>query len=39
MKEYKIFEPEDIYSVIYEGWALEDIRKFPGITPTGTLCK
>lgn len=30
-----MFEPEDMYTVVFEGWALDDLITFPGFTPTG----
>jgi hypothetical protein len=28
-------EPEDLYTVVFEPWALEDLEPFVGYTPTG----
>ena len=28
-------EPEDLYTVVFEPWALEDLETFRGYTPTG----
>jgi len=30
LKKYQFFEPEEMYTVIYEGWALEDFQTYPG---------
>ncbi|EAS07366.4 hypothetical protein TTHERM_00568030 (macronuclear) [Tetrahymena thermophila SB210] len=35
LKKYQMFEPEDMYTVVFEGWALDDLITFPGFTPTG----
>ncbi len=34
-REYQIMEPEDLYTVVFEPWALEDLETFRGYTPTG----
>lgn len=34
-KKYVVVEPDDIYTLLLEPWALEDINPFPGFTPTG----
>ena len=33
--QYLFIEPEDIYTILYEGWALEDLTPFVGFNPTG----
>jgi hypothetical protein len=34
--KYSIIEPEDMYTMVYEAWALEDsIFPFVGMSPTG----
>eukprot|EP01017_Pseudomicrothorax_dubius_P031369 TRINITY_DN3999_c0_g1_i4.p1 TRINITY_DN3999_c0_g1~~TRINITY_DN3999_c0_g1_i4.p1 ORF type:complete len:251 (-),score=72.47 TRINITY_DN3999_c0_g1_i4:112-864(-) len=34
-KKYVVFEPEEIYSIIFEPWAFEEFVPFTGFTPTG----
>jgi len=35
LKKYQFWEPEDIYTIMFEGWALEDIYGYDGYSPTG----
>ncbi|EGR31120.1 hypothetical protein IMG5_117630 [Ichthyophthirius multifiliis] len=35
MKKYQMIEPEDLYTMIFEAQALDDLIVFPGFTPTG----
>ena len=34
-KKYVIIEPEDVYTIVFEGWALDDMAEYRGSTPTG----
>jgi hypothetical protein len=38
-KNYHIVEPEDLYTMVFEHYAIDDIAPFLGYTPTGRTVK
>ena len=34
-RRYHVVEPEDLYTMVFEHWALEDVTQVLGYTPTG----